>query len=202
MLPSAVWKSESLRGKSHSYRQGDTRKQHLHDDLPFFLGRIIWQSCHSFCDGSHGIALSLSRPGGHTACDPCHSEALCLWLTLHCLRVSSTFPRGAPEKNLRAANQRPSFFPRLQSLRGGKEEFSWPARGSAQPHRTKPTGRNDHPYALHNLSDECWASPLVARKSSPPLSIMDVPRLVTTRCASDDISQLGPRRILGSEFQA
>src|SRR6516162_1988172 len=63
VLPSAVWKSESLRGKSHSYRQGDTSKQHLHDDLPFFLGCIIWQSCHSFCDGSHGIALSLSaRP--------------------------------------------------------------------------------------------------------------------------------------------
>ena len=26
----AVWKSERLRGKSHSYREGDTHKQHFH----------------------------------------------------------------------------------------------------------------------------------------------------------------------------
>ena len=29
VLPSAVWKSESLRGKSRSYREGDTCKQHF-----------------------------------------------------------------------------------------------------------------------------------------------------------------------------
>ena len=60
VVPSAVRKSESLRGKSHSYREGDTRKQHLHDDLPFFLACIIRHPCHSFCDGSHEIALSSS----------------------------------------------------------------------------------------------------------------------------------------------
>ena len=26
----AVWKSERLRGKNHSYREGDTHKQHFH----------------------------------------------------------------------------------------------------------------------------------------------------------------------------
>ena len=60
VVPSAVRKSESLRGKSHSYREGDTRKQHLHDDLPFFLACIIRHPSHSFCDGSHELALSLS----------------------------------------------------------------------------------------------------------------------------------------------
>jgi hypothetical protein len=40
VLPRAIRarKSESLRGKSESYREGDTRKQHFHDESPqFFL---------------------------------------------------------------------------------------------------------------------------------------------------------------------
>ena len=113
VLPSAVWKSKSLRGKSHSYREGDTRKQHLHDDLPFFLACIIRHPCHSFCDGSHGIALSLS-------------------------------PKALS----------------VAAATSGPEGFS-----------------SRHP---------AWMCQ----------------RLVTSRCASDDISQLGPRRISGSESQA
>jgi hypothetical protein len=35
-LPRATRKGERLRGKSYSYREGDTREQHSHDCLPTF----------------------------------------------------------------------------------------------------------------------------------------------------------------------
>ena len=66
-LPRAIRarKGERLRGKSYSYREGDTRKQHSHDCLPTFVGRIMSQPCHSFCDGGHEIAIYLRRPRDH-----------------------------------------------------------------------------------------------------------------------------------------